>query len=105
MNAGELKHWITIQRSVISQDSELNSIETWSDVITVRAAALPKTGREFYQLSTRNSEITEAFHIRYHAAVTPHMRVKFGSRYLDIIDVTNPKEGKRELLLLCKGVV
>jgi SPP1 family predicted phage head-tail adaptor len=73
--------------------------------MTVWAAAMPKTGREFYRLANVNSEITEVFRIRYNSSVTPHARVKFGGRYFEVISVINPEERNKDLLLTCKGVV
>ena len=104
MRAGELRHRITIQAKTITQDSELNSVETWVTLATVWAAALPKDGREFYRLSTMNSEITEAFKIRYRSTVIPHMRLIHKGKTFDIIGVINTEERNREMLLTCKGV-
>jgi SPP1 family predicted phage head-tail adaptor len=106
INPGELTHQITIQIKSITQDSELNAIETWRDWRPVWAHPLSKTSREFYRLSTNNSEITEVFKIRYIAGVTARQRIKFGNRYLEIIgDPINTGEKYAELLLTCKAVV
>ena len=105
MNPGELTHRITIQNKTITQDAELNSIETWADWRTVWAKPLAKTSREFYRLSTNNSEITEVFKILYNPNVTAHQRIKFRGRYLEIIgDPINEGEKDNGLLLTCKGV-
>lgn len=104
MNAGELTHQITLQIKSITQDPELNPIETWNDWRTIWATPMPKTGREFYRLATNNSEITEAFKIRYIAGVNPHQRVKFRSKHLEIIEVINEGERNIGLILTCKGV-
>jgi len=106
IRAGELRHSIVIQSKTITQDEELNPIETWADFLTLRAAALPKDGREFYRMSTVNSEITEVFKARYNSSVTAHMRVKFRNKYFEIIGPPiNPEERDVEMLLTCKAVV
>lgn len=105
IRAGELRHTIVIQNKTITQDDELNPIETWGTFLTVRAAPMPKEGREFYRMSAMNSEITEVFRVRYSSTITAHMRVKFRSKYFDIIGVINPDERDIELLLTCKAVV
>ena len=105
MNPGELTHQIIIQIKSITQDAELNSIITWLDWRTAWASPLPKTGREFYRLATNNSEITEAFKIRYIAGVNPHQRIKFRGKYFEIIEVINTGELNIELLLTCKTIV
>jgi len=105
MNIGELTHQITLQIKTITQDAELNPIETWNDWRTVWASPMPKTGREFYKLATVNSEITEVFKIRYIGGVNPHQRVKFRCKYFEIIEVINEGEKNETLTLTCKGVI
>ena len=105
MNPGELTHQIILQIKSITQDAELNPIETWNDWRTVWASPMPKTGREFYRLSTNNSEITEAFKIRYIAGVNPRQRVKFRNKSFEIIDVMNTEEKNEELILTAKVAV
>lgn len=106
MDPGELTHQITIQIKSITQDAELNAVETWHDWRKVWAKPIPKTSREFYRLSTNNSEITEVFEIRYIAGITAHQRIKFRNRYLEIIgDPINEGERNVELLLTCKGAI
>jgi len=105
INPGELTHQITLQIKTITQDAELNSIETWNDWRTVWASLLPKTGREYYRLSTRNSEITEVFKIWYIGNINVHQRIKFQNKYFEIIEVINTDEKNIELLLSCKAVI
>ena len=105
MNPGSLTHQIILQIKSITQDAELNSIETWRDWRTVWASPLPKTGREYYRLATNNSEITEAFKIRYIGFMSPHLRIKFRNKYFEIIEVINTDESNTELLLTAKAVV
>ena len=105
MNPGSLTHQIILQIKSITQDAELNSIETWRDWRTVWASPLPKTGREYYRLATNNSEITEAFKIRYIAGVNPHQRIKFRGKLLEMIEVVNEEERNKTLILTAKAVV
>ena len=105
MQAGELTHQITLQIKSIFQDNELNSVETWQDWRTIWCKPMPKSGREFFKLQTMNSEITEAFKIRYLAGVNPHQRVKFRGKYFEIIEVINEGERNIWLILTCKGAI
>ena len=105
MNSGKLTHLIVLQKKSLTQDAELNSIITWLDWRTIWASPFPKTGREYYKLATVNSEITEAFKIRYIAGVNTHQRVKFGVKYLEIIEAINEEERNISLVLTCKGAI
>jgi len=97
--AGTLRHRVTIQQLTISQDAYGGIIETWADLRTVWAEVSPLSGREFWEAQQINSQIEGKIVVRYMAGVKPDMRVMFGSRYLYIEAVINPKE-KRELLHL-----
>jgi SPP1 family predicted phage head-tail adaptor len=106
MNAGELSHQIILQIKSITQDAELNAVETWNTWRTIWAAPMGKTSREFYRLSTNNSEITEVFKIRYIAGINARQRIKFKGRYFEIIgEPINEGERNEILLLTCKAVV
>ena len=105
INPGELTHQIILQIKSITQDAELNSIITWLDWRTIWASPLPKTGREYYKLATVNSEITEAFKVRYIGFMSPHLRIKFRNKYFEIIEVINTDESNTELILTAKAVI
>ena len=104
-NPGELTHLLVLQIKSITSDAELNSVIVWNDWRTIWCKPIPKSGREFFKLQTNNSEITEAFKVRYIAGVSPHQRLKFRGKYLEIIDVINEGERNIELSLTCKGVI
>jgi SPP1 family predicted phage head-tail adaptor len=106
MRAGGMREQLIIQTKTLTQDSELNAVETWADWLTVRAEPIDKTSREFYRMSTINSEVTEVYRIRYVSGVTAHQRIKFNNRYLEIVgDPINEGERNISLLLSCKAVV
>jgi SPP1 family predicted phage head-tail adaptor len=106
MEAGKLTACGTIQFKTITQDTELNPIETWATFkANVWAEPLQQTSREFYRLSTNNSEITEVFRIRYTAGITARMHFVVCGRTLDIIgEPINEGERNVSLLLACKGI-
>lgn len=105
INASELTHRISIYVKSIAQDEELNAVETWTEWRTIWAMPIPKTGKEYYKLNTVNSEVTEAFRIRYIAGITPYQRIKFRCKYFEIIEVINEGEKNESLMITCKGVV
>ena len=105
MNPGELTHQIIIQVKSITSDAELNSVIAWNDWRKIWCKPILKSGREFFKLQTMNSEITEAFKIRYIGFMSPHLRIKFRNKYFEIIEVINTDESNTELLLTAKAVV
>lgn len=106
IRTGNLTKKITIQNKTVTQDNELNAIETWSDWKSVWAEPMGQTSREVYRLSTQNAEITRVFRIRYLAGVTAYQRIKFDGEYYQIIGKPeNEGERKVSLLIACKGIV
>lgn len=105
INPSKLSHKITIYKKSITQDAELNAVEDWLQWRTLWSSPMPKTGKEYYKLNVVNSEITEVFEVRYIKGITPHDRIKFKCKYLEIIDVINKEERNETLIITCKGVV
>ena len=105
VNPGELTHLIVLQVKSITSDAELNSVIAWNDWRKIWCKPLPKSGREYYKLATVNSEITEAFKIRYIAGVNPHQRIKFRGKLLEMIEVVNEEERNKTLILTAKAVI
>ncbi len=105
MEARKMTQQITLQTVSLTQDSELNPVPAYTDWLTVWAEPLEKTGREFFRLQTVNSEITEAFRIRYIRGVDPRQRIKFRGKYLEIVNVDNAGERNIELILTAKAVI
>jgi len=104
MNPGKLNRRVTLQRQAVSRDAVGQAKPVWADVATVWAAALPLSGREYFESARVNSEITVRVVIRYRADVKPSWRIKYGADAYDIVEIINPAAGNRELQLLCKRV-
>lgn len=105
MRAGDLRHTITIQRVTETTDDLGQPVQVWTDVATVRAAVEPLTGRELYAAQAVHAEAQCNVRIRYISGITTKDRVKYGSRYLNILSVIDQMERHRELVLLCSEVV
>lgn len=104
MNAGQLRHRITIQQSTETKDQYKRPTTGWSDYATVWAAVEPLRGREFLLAQNTNIELTVRVRIRYLHGVTPGMRVLYGGRIFDIQSVIDVEERHREMHLMCTEV-
>jgi SPP1 family predicted phage head-tail adaptor len=103
MNPGKLRHPVTIQHQVFTDDPDTKETKaSWVDVATVRASIEPLKSREYDQANEKHSELTTRVRIRYRPGVTEGMRFAYGTRCLYIqgppIDT---EERHRELLCLC----
>jgi SPP1 family predicted phage head-tail adaptor len=88
MNAGDLRHRITLQKQRTGQDNYGQPLENeYDDFTTVWAAVNPILGKEYFAAETIQSDVTHRIRLRYCKGITPDMRVKFGDRYFTIISL------------------
>ena len=103
MNAGQLKHRVTVQKLAVTRDSTGEELETWSNVGTRWAKIEPLRGKENYQ---RSGETTTNFYkvlMRYEAGLlSTDRRLVYGSQYLDIESVINIDEANSDYELTCR---
>lgn len=104
MQAGQLRHRVTIQQNTPSRDTYGEEIESWSALATVWAAVEPLAGTERYAADGAQTLATvdTRIRIRYWSGITPGMRVLFGARTFDIQAVIHLEERQQELHLLCE---
>ncbi|MGC6407561.1 phage head closure protein [Bisgaard Taxon 45] len=102
MNIGKLRHRITLQKQVNTLNEYGATVTKWGKVATIWAEIKPLAGREYFSAQQVQSEITTQIFIRYLPGVLPTMRVKFGSRFFEIISVINANERNIYLQLMCK---
>ncbi len=87
MRAGELRHRVTFQSMVETEDDLGAPNPTYDDYVTVWAEVIyTQVGsREFWQAQQANSEAHGTVRIRHRADITPEMRVKYGTKFLHIL--------------------
>lgn len=109
INAGKYRHIVTFQRLKETQNSygetSKNIEENWEDAITTRVGIFPISGREFLALEgdLKQGEVSHRIVLRYLKGIDSKMRVKFGTRFFDIISPPiNNYERNDELLLFAK---
>lgn len=104
MNPGSLNRRITIQKQTSARNAEGVASKEWEPVTTVWAGIEYLRGREYFQAASINSEVTARIRIRYRQGLTAHMRVVYGERIFEIINVFDIEEKHREIHLMCKEV-
>lgn len=105
MRSGELRHRVTIQHKVATQNAYGEEIIDWQTWKTAWAAVEPLTGREFMDAERAGAEVTHRIRIRQRDGLLPSMRVSWDSRLFDIESVLNLEERDREMQLMCREVV
>ena len=90
MKIGDLRHKITFQTGSESNDGEGKTI--WTNSFSCYAAIKPLVGNRRYLAQQLDSSIAGTIIIRYRSDLKSSMRIKFGTRYFEIISTRNPDE-------------
>jgi len=105
MRAGKLRHRISIERAIETQDSSYNeAMLQWVLFAEVSASINPLSGRELIRAKQVELEVDTEVIIRYLDGLSPKMRIVYRDRVFEILSVINTEERNRELRLLCSEV-
>lgn len=101
MQAGALRHRVTLQRLVPVQDPATGVVNpTWATLANVWASVQPLSAREFLQAAAVSSQIVARIRIRYLPGVMPSMRILHGERTYNIEGVLPDAASGTEYLTL-----
>lgn len=105
MRAGKLRHRISIQRVIETQESSYNEpTGQWVLFAEVSASIVPLSGRELIRAKQVELETDTEITIRYLDGLSPKMRIVYRDRVFEILSIINTEERNRELRLLCSEV-
>jgi SPP1 family predicted phage head-tail adaptor len=108
LNAGKLDQFVTIETDTGSNvDATGQHVEVWIDYLPngVWAEIKPLTGRELWNALQVQPDVTHQVTIRYREGITSKMRIKHGSRYLNILSAIDVEEKRTSLQIMCKESV
>lgn len=98
----DMRHSITLQKRVSTQNPIGNRNESYVDVATFKAAYVPNTGRMYLGAAQLHTETDCEFQMRYSSIPQQGMYILFnGNRYL-LQTPVNVGGLNRTLRLLCK---
>lgn len=104
MQAGKLRHRVTLQRQVQTRDADGGVVVAWQDVAPVWAAIEPLSAREFIAGQALTSDVDTRITIRHRADVQADWRAVKGSVIYAIRGVLPDKEsGNVYLTLPCSS--
>lgn len=105
MDAGLMRHRITIQRLGCTRNEFGEPEDIWEDVVSLRASINPLSGRDFTAAMKEQAEVTHKVTIRYNPTVKVSMRARFGDRLFRILHIIDTWEQHREMTLICKELI
>ena len=100
MRSGTLRHRITIQESTEVSDGMGGFMTVFSDTLEAWAAIWPLTAKESLDAMKLELQVTHKIRIRYRSGITAKNRIKFGTRYFNIISLINYEERNKQLDML-----
>ena len=106
MQAGRLRHSVTIQQRTATIDAVGDVSDSWTTLITARAEIRPLSARELFAAQATQSEVTHQVTVRYRSELAAPKtaatyRVLFGSRVFNIHGAMNIDERNREVRMMC----
>lgn len=104
MNVGALRNKITIKKQTRETDEYGQRLDQWDIVKKVWAAIIPALGRNYYTADQTQTDAKTKIVTRYHPEITRDMRIFYGNRVYDIIDIQDVNMRHQELVIYCKEV-
>lgn len=105
MEAGRLRHRVTLKSKSVTRDTFGGEVITWVTAYTVWAAVEPLAGREWLEGRQATAEVTTRIRMRYRSGITPEMQAVYGAHTYDVLAVIQPEENRRELQLMCQEII
>ncbi|MBA3588299.1 phage head closure protein [Methylibium sp.] len=102
MQAGALNRRITIKQLAAGQDAIGQPLQTWSDVATVWANVLHKSGAESIKAEQEVSIVRASIRIRRRAGITAAMRCHLGAVVYEIKAVLPDEQDRERIDLACE---
>jgi SPP1 family predicted phage head-tail adaptor len=108
MQAGKLRHRVTIQLPVKMQNDTTGGVDfSWTTfAVNVPAAVEPLSVGKFLAAQQVQSEISTMITIRWRSGLQPNMRVLHGATIYDVIGYLPDKDTNRDYVTLpCRAGV
>jgi SPP1 family predicted phage head-tail adaptor len=99
MQAGRLRHQVTLQQKSVTRDEYGGEVITWQDVSTIYAEANPWQLRERLILRQQQGQSVVGFRVRAPLDVSLGKRILFDGVGYDIVDIDATRKHKGELLI------
>lgn len=106
VEAGELRHRITIQERTDTQDAYGEPIPAWSTWATVWAAVEPQSGQEATIAMSQQQEarLRIRVRVRYRSGFSVLHRIAWQGRTFQVEAISEVKSNRREVHLICYEV-
>ena len=104
--AGRLRHRVTFDEPVVTQDATGSEVSVWTPRFTVWGSVEPLTGREALNANQILSTINTKIKILWSQTadeIKPTWRARFDGAVYDLQSVAHKAHGRREIEILAKS--
>ena len=105
MDIGKLRHQVCLQRPVDTQDEYGKSVTTWEQMARAHAAVQSASGTENVDNGQITAQVTHIVSLRYLPGLTPHWRVLWDGKILQIVEIKTDATARRWQTLKCSEVL
>ena len=99
LQIGTLRHRVTIQAAIETQNAIGEMVETWAEYVTVWGRVEQLSGNRLFAAAQMEEPVTGVITIRYTDGITPKMRAVVGGKTYDIRNAID-RTGRRQALEL-----
>lgn len=99
---GAMRHRLVIEQVARLADDGGGAVETWTALGEVWGAVVPVSGAERIGGEALSGDVTHVVHLRHRPDLQPAMRMRLGTRLLEILAVIDVDERRRRLRCLCR---
>jgi SPP1 family predicted phage head-tail adaptor len=101
--ATEMRHYVYIQTAGGTTDGEGGEIENWTDAASgCFAAIFPVRAQQQFDFRSVNVDATHFIKIRGEITISELNRIRFGTRYFEILTIENIQERGIVNWITCK---
>lgn len=104
IQAGKLRHTITIQTPSETRDELNQAVKTWSDTATRRASIETVSSNRAATAEQNTTFATHKIALRRYS-LSPTQRIKFGSRIFNIVAIEQDEAKQAETVVLVQEVL
>ena len=100
--ATSLRHQVYIQTVTTASDGEGGHTQAWTDDRVVWASVDPIQARQRLEYASISVEATHLVRVRGEETISEESRIRFGSRYFEILTVENIQERGVLKVITCR---
>lgn len=104
MIARNLKHKITFQNKTKQKNSFNEELEVYEDVSTVRASIETFSSKETFFTNKITEVANVKFRVRYLSEISTDTIILYNNKTYDIVEIIDPYERRKELIIAAKEI-